>query len=143
IYIRSKLITPVECKSPPAVVSITLERPCVVNAQRPDRQIKSKSNPGIGSDVVEAKRPRLAIDETRAIKDCAGGFFDKWESKFPGCARQGIATDWFAELIFRPDFTEWKPAEVVSAAEIKPLINGHIQNSPGNRGRRWTWWWNR
>src|SRR4029453_5694061 len=142
IYIRSKLITNVEVKSPAAVVPITLERACVVNAQRPDRQIKSKSNADVGSDVVEAKRPRLTINETRVIKDCAACFFDNWESKFHCCPRQGIATDWFPQTIFRPRFTEWKPAEIVSAAKIKPLINRHIRNLHGNRGRRWTRWWN-
>src|SRR5437870_7219204 len=97
---------------PAAVVTIALGRVPVIEAKWTDRQIKPESDADIRGDMIEAKGPRLAVDKTGVVKDCAARFFDNRKSPFHSRASQCFAAGRFAVLILRANFAERKSPKI-------------------------------
>ncbi len=68
------MITDVEIEFSTAAVPVALNRNAVIDAERPNRQIKSKSDTHIGGDMVSTEIVSVGMNKTGVVKNRAARF---------------------------------------------------------------------
>src|SRR5690242_3342187 len=95
------------------VISVTLQREAIIEAQRTNRQVEPESHTDIGSNILTAARPVAAVSNAGVVKNRSSRFLNDWKSKFRSGARHCQPADRLTVLILWTDLAKWEAAEII------------------------------
>ena len=98
----------------------------VVKAERTNWQVETHSNADVGIQARSAKVISSWVYEAEIAKDCEPYARDNRECHFESSIAQRAAANWIVKFIYRPDFAIVEATEVVRAAEVESIEDGHV-----------------